>query len=69
MIGFGVCSCYIEGIGIMRKTANFAQAKVDGAFRGTDREAVEMGHYLVRNEGVFVGPSAALNVCGCDGLI
>mmetsp|Transcript_43675 Transcript_43675/g.83347 ORF Transcript_43675/g.83347 Transcript_43675/m.83347 type:complete len:383 (-) Transcript_43675:1523-2671(-) len=57
-------SCYIEGIGIMRKTANFAEAKVDGAFRGTDREAVEMGHWLVRHEGLFVGPSAALNVCG-----
>ena len=57
-------SCFIDGIGIMRKTANFACAQVDGAFRGTDREAVEMAHYLLRNEGLFVGPSAALNVCG-----
>lgn len=57
-------SCFIDGIGIMRKTANFASARVDGAFRGTDREAVEMAHYLLRNEGLFVGPSAALNVCG-----
>eukprot|EP01065_Artemidia_motanka_P007249 TRINITY_DN13588_c0_g1_i1.p1 TRINITY_DN13588_c0_g1~~TRINITY_DN13588_c0_g1_i1.p1 ORF type:complete len:381 (+),score=123.92 TRINITY_DN13588_c0_g1_i1:69-1145(+) len=57
-------SCFIDGIGITRKTANFACAKVDGAFRGTDTEAVEMGHYLLRNEGLFVGPSAALNVCG-----
>ena len=23
-----------------------------------------MAHYLLRNEGLFVGPSAALNVCG-----
>ena len=71
----------------MRETANFASAEVDGAFRGTDREAVEMAHYLLRNEGaaradgmrrapicsaesarrdagLFVGPSAALNVVG-----
>lgn len=57
-------SCFIDGIGIGRETANFATAKLDGAFRGTDREAVEMAHYLLRNEGIFVGPSAALNVVG-----
>jgi cysteine synthase A len=57
-------SCFIDGIGIGRKTANFASAIVDGAFRGDDREAVEMAHYLLRNEGLFVGPSAALNVVG-----
>ena len=57
-------SCFIDGIGISRLTANFARARVDGAFRGDDREAVEMAHYLLRNEGLFVGPSAALNVVG-----
>jgi cysteine synthase A len=31
-----------EGIGINRVTENFKQAQLDGAFRGTDREAVEM---------------------------
>lgn len=31
-----------EGIGINRVTRNFAMAKLDGAFRGTDMEAVEM---------------------------
>lgn len=41
-----------EGIGINRSTANFALAAVDGAFRGSDREAVEMvrpwpGAYVV----------------------
>jgi cysteine synthase A len=53
-----------EGIGIMRLTANFAAARVDGAFRGTDREGVEMCYWLLRNEGLWVGPSAALNVVG-----
>lgn len=31
-----------EGIGINRLTQNFMMAKLDGAFRGTDKEAVEM---------------------------
>eukprot|EP01136_Pigoraptor_vietnamica_P031971 Opistho-1_new@93241 len=53
-----------EGIGIMRLTANFARAKVDSAFFGTDRETVEMGYYLLKHDGLFVGPSAALNCVG-----
>ncbi|KAL4430687.1 hypothetical protein ABPG75_005943 [Micractinium tetrahymenae] len=53
-----------EGIGINRLTQNFARAQVDGAFKGTDREAVEMAQYLLRNEGLFVGSSAAMNCVG-----
>jgi len=41
-----------------------AAARIDAAFGCTDAEAVEMTRYLLRNEGLFVGPSAALNVCG-----
>lgn len=36
-----------EGIGINRITKNFAMAKLNGAFRGTDREAVEMARLLL----------------------
>ena len=36
-------------------------------FRGY-RQAIEMCYYLLRNEGIWVGPSAALNVVG-TGLI
>ncbi|KAG2451650.1 hypothetical protein HYH02_003430 [Chlamydomonas schloesseri] len=53
-----------EGIGINRLTANFNRALVDDAFRGTDREAVEMAAYLLRNEGLWVGSSAAMNCVG-----
>ena len=53
-----------EGVGINRLTANFAKAKVDGAFKTSDREAVEMAAYLMRNEGLFVGSSAAVNCVG-----
>jgi cysteine synthase A len=51
-----------EGIGIMRVTANFAQAKIDDALHVPDRATVEMAHWLVRHEGLFVGSSAALNI-------
>lgn len=37
-----------EGIGINRLTENFKMAELDGAFRGTDLEAVEMSR-LVRD--------------------
>jgi cysteine synthase A len=59
-------SSFIEGIGIGRLTANMARGRpsIDAAVRGSDREAVEMTFFLLRNEGLFVGPSAALNVVG-----
>jgi cysteine synthase len=47
-----------QGIGIMRKTANFGMAQVDGQYRGQEQETVEMAYYLLRNEGIFVGPSS-----------
>ena len=48
-----------EGIGIKRIVANFADAPVDDAVRVDDRTMVEMAHWLLREEGVFVGGSAA----------
>jgi cysteine synthase A len=51
-----------EGIGIKRITANFADAPVDDAVRVDDATMVEMAHWLLREEGLFLGGSAALNV-------
>ena len=53
-----------EGIGIKRIVANFKDAPVDDAIRVDDRTMVEMAHWLVREEGLFVGGPAALNVAG-----
>ncbi|CAN4102625.1 unnamed protein product [Withania somnifera] len=53
-----------EGIGINRLTENFKLAKLDGAFRGTDMEAVEMSRYLLKNDGLFIGSSSAMNCVG-----
>ena len=53
-----------EGVGINRLTANFSKAKIDGACKASDQESVEMARYLLRNEGLFVGSSAAVNCVG-----
>lgn len=38
-----------EGIGINRLTQNFKLALLDGAFQGTDREAVEMARLFLNH--------------------
>ncbi|KAL3503613.1 hypothetical protein ACH5RR_038062 [Cinchona calisaya] len=53
-----------EGIGINRLTENFKLAELDGAFRGTDMEAVEMSRFLLKNDGLFLGSSSAMNCVG-----
>jgi len=54
----------LEGIGIKRLTANFSGARVDRAIQIEDRGAIEMTHWLLRHEGLFVGGSSGLNVLG-----
>ena len=51
----------MEGVGCDRVTANFDAAAIDGAFRVSDEESVEMARYLLREEGLFVGGSAAMH--------
>ncbi len=53
-----------EGIGIKRITDNFKGAPVDDAIQVDDRAMVEMAYWLLREEGLYVGGSAALNVVG-----
>jgi cysteine synthase A len=55
-------SSITEGIGIMRSTANFRQAKIDDAIQVGDNKVVEMAHWLLAHEGLFAGGSAGLNV-------
>lgn len=54
----------LEGIGIKRLTANFEGAPIDRAVRATDAQAIEMAHWLLDREGIFVGGSSGLNVFG-----
>ena len=56
----------IEGVGCDRITANFAAALplLEGAVACSDEEAAAMARQLLREEGIFVGASSALNCVG-----
>ncbi len=53
-----------EGIGQGRITGNFEGALIDDAYRIGDSVILEMNHFLARHEGLLLGSSSAINVCG-----
>ncbi|KAG6595768.1 Cysteine synthase [Phytophthora cinnamomi] len=54
-----------EGVAALsRVTENLRQSIVDQGITATNQEIVDMAYFLLRNDGVFVGPSSALNVLG-----
>ena len=53
-----------EGIGSSRITANFAEAKIDGAFSISDQESLPILYDLIQNEGLSLGTSSGVNVAG-----
>lgn len=55
-----------EGIGLDRVTRNlaFGLECIDEAVRVSDQDAVDMAHWLLQNEGLWVGSSSAMNVVG-----
>jgi cysteine synthase A len=55
-------SSITEGIGIMRLTANFIEAKIDQAVQISDADMISMLYHLAQFDGLLVGTSAALNV-------
>ncbi|KAK3249268.1 hypothetical protein CYMTET_41298 [Cymbomonas tetramitiformis] len=54
----------MEGIGLNRLTNNFKEARIDASFQATDLEAVEMARFVLRNDGLFLGSSSAMNLVG-----
>jgi cysteine synthase A len=52
----------VEGIGIRRITENFKDTPLDDAIRVEDRAWIAMAQWLLHNEGLYMGGSAALNV-------
>jgi cysteine synthase A len=52
----------VEGVGLDRVTANFDAADVDSAEKVSDQEMVDMAHWLLHKEGLFVSSSSALNM-------
>ncbi|MEM7445744.1 MAG: cysteine synthase A [Pseudomonadota bacterium] len=57
-------SSITEGIGQGRITQNLEGAPIDAAQRVTDEEALPMIHRLIREEGLVLGGSSGINVCG-----
>jgi len=53
-----------EGIGSSRVTANFAEAKIDGAFSIDDNESLPILYDLIKNEGLSLGTSCGVNIAG-----
>jgi cysteine synthase len=53
-----------EGIGNGRVTRNLEGFTPDGEFRVTDEEALPVLYDLVRHEGLVLGGSSGINVCG-----
>ncbi len=51
-----------EGIGIGRVTANLKDAPIDDAVHINDQDCVAMVHRLLREEGLFLGSAAGVNV-------
>jgi len=54
----------MEGIGSSKLYYPLSIAQLDGALETTDKLAIEMCHYLLKEEGFFVGPSSGLNILG-----
>jgi len=57
-------SSITEGIGNSRITANMEHAPVDKAFKIDDQEAIPMIYRLLIEEGLCLGGSSGINVCG-----
>ena len=53
-----------EGIGQARVTKNLENCIVDSSFYVTDSECMEMLYKLIKTEGLFLGLSSGVNVCG-----
>ncbi|MEO3433165.1 cysteine synthase A [Inquilinus sp. CAU 1745] len=57
-------SSITEGIGQGRITANLEGAPIDAAQQVTDEEALSMIFRLLKEEGLVLGGSSGINVCG-----
>ncbi len=53
-----------EGIGQTAITANVKPCLVDYAHQLSDEVILNMVHYIVREEGIFLGSSSGANLCG-----
>lgn len=52
----------VEGVGLDRLTKNFQNALIDDSEQVADQEIMDMAHWMLREEGIFIGSSSALNL-------
>ena len=52
----------VEGVGLDRLTSNFRLALIDDSEQVSDQEIVDMAHWILREEGLFIGSSSAMNI-------
>lgn len=54
----------VQGAGMNRLTSILLKARewIDDAIQVSDEETIQMSQYLLKNEGLFIGSSSALNV-------
>ena len=57
-------SSITEGIGQSRITKNIEGIEFDGAFKISDQSALNIIYDLIREEGLFLGPSSGINIAG-----
>lgn len=57
-------STIAEGIGVPLLSSNFKEARIDKGITGSNQDIVNMAYHLLNKDGIFIGPSAALNVVG-----
>ncbi len=53
-----------EGIGQSRITKNIEGINFDGAFKVSDQKALNVVYDLIREEGLFLGPTSGINIAG-----
>ncbi len=53
-----------EGIGQGAITENVKPCRVDKAYQISDEIIINMVHYIVKNDGLFMGSSTGANLCG-----
>ncbi len=53
-----------EGIGQSRITKNIDGINFDGAFKVSDQSAMNIIYDLIKNEGLFLGPTSGINIGG-----
>jgi cysteine synthase A len=54
----------LEGVGQHRRTANLARARIDGCWRVPDAATLSLLRHVLVEDGLFLGGTAALNLCG-----